>query len=91
MVQGLSTSSPLYTLLPRHLQEGVAHAVPGAGVLIPQPLLDLYRQAPYRGSEMPCHLTHHQIRVQAWKMEKIVKKFNTIVTKYIMKLIVNVQ
>ena len=73
MVQGLSTSSPLYTLLPRHLQERVAHVVPSAGVLIPQPLLDLYKQDPNQGSEALCHLTHDRIRTQAWRMEAVAK------------------
>ena len=73
MAQGVSTSSPLYTLLPRHLQERVAHVVPSAGVLIPQPLLDLYTQAPNQGSEALCHLTHDRIRTQAWRMETVVK------------------
>ena len=73
MVQGLSTSSPLYTLLPRHLQERVAHVVPSAGVLIPQPLLDLYRQAPRQHQEVPCHLTHDRIRIRAWAMESVIK------------------
>ena len=73
MVQGLSTSSPLYTLLPRHLQERVAHVVPSAGVLIPQPLLDLYRKAPNQGSEVPSHLTHDRIRTRAWGMESVIK------------------
>ena len=69
MVQGLSTSSPLYTLLPRHLQERVAHVVPSAGVLIPQLLLG-YTNRPQTGTVKyfaTSRMTGYALGPGAWK------------------------
>ena len=72
MVQGLSMSSPLYTLLPRKLQERTADLLPDVAIKVHPQLLQIYR-ATRTGQEADLRpVTAQDIQHHAWRMECII-------------------
>ena len=73
LVQGLSISSPLYTLLPRVYQELVAQKVPGAAVLIHPQMLHTSKETAVHGRDTLYALTADCIRGTATRIERILR------------------
>ena len=71
MVQGLSTSSPLYTLLPRMLQDGLGERTLGAAITVHPQLLRVYHEtaAHQKGNLYPLVVEH--ISHTAYSIEPI--------------------
>ena len=72
MVQGLSSSSPLYTLLPRVLQDMVGQEILCAAVRIHPQLLEAYHMTKTEDATAMQDLDTDHIRMQGWKIEKLV-------------------
>ena len=74
MVQGLSMSSPLYTLLPRRLQERAADLLPDVAIKVHPQLLQIYKDTKTgQGSDLQ-PVTAQGIQYHAWKMERIIQR-----------------
>ena len=71
IVQGLSTSSPLYTLLPRMLQDGLGERTLGAAITVHPQLLQVYHEtaAHQKGNLYPLVVEH--ISHTAYSIEPI--------------------
>ena len=72
MVQGLSSSSPLYTLLPRVLQDMVGQEILCAFLRIHPQLLEAYHMTKTGDATAMQDLDTDHIRMQGWKIEKLV-------------------
>ena len=71
MVQGLSMSSPLYTLLPRMYQELLATEVPGAAIKVHPQMLEACRETMVQTRGPLYELTTDDIRHMATRIERI--------------------
>ena len=72
MVQGLSSSSPLYTLVPRVLQDKVGQEILGAALRTHPQLLEAYHMTKTGNATAMQDLDTDHIRAQGWKIEKLV-------------------
>ena len=72
MIQGLSTSSPPYTVLPMILQDMVERRVLRVAPRLPAPLLDAYRGCTEEQDATVSTMEHHDTCRVAWKLEKMV-------------------
>ena len=74
MAQGLSTPSPLYTLLPRMLQGRVTTVLPNVAVTVHPSMMQSYNETQTKERSRLQPVTAECIRHSAWKMERILSQ-----------------